>query len=440
MKLIFVNERLLRFFFYLLPLSYCIGQAAVSLVFVSFVILFFISNKEISFLYDDIIKRLLILYFFSLILSSFFSLNIKQSLHSSVTLIRFFIFFLTIDLFADIFKKRIQNKFFLWSFFLALAVILDAYYQYFNPLKEDIFGFKANAQNAGRLTAIFKDELIVGSTLYNLFYTSLIFLIFFIKKKLHSFKFFHNFLIFFFVLSYLIAVFLSGDRMPFIMTIATLFLTVIFLKNFRYKLSIALIFFLFFFIFQVSKNDYFSSRYKTFISQIEIKKNIIEDNISKKKTFFDSQWGAHFLTGYEIFINNVYFGIGLKQFKFECSNEIYENIESDFRKGRCSSHPHNIYIEMISETGLFSTLIFLITIFYFFIRCIKVIFNKKFKVYYNNFEYVIFISFFLVNVLTFFPLRSSGSFFSNFAGSLIWYNFSFLFIYLKHFENILKKN
>lgn len=440
MKLISVNDKLLKFFFYLLPLSYCVGQAAVSFTFVSFVIFFFISNKEISFLYDDIIKRLLILYFFSLILGSFFSLNINQSLYSSVTLIRFFVFFLAIDLFADIFKKKIQNKFFLWSFLLAFIVILDAYYQYFNPLKEDIFGFKADAQNTGRLTSLFKNELIVGSTLYNLFYTSLIFLIFFIKKKLNFLKFSHNFLIIFFVLFYLIAVFLSGDRMPFIMTIATFFLTVIFLKNFRYKLSFALIFFLFFFIVQISKNDYFSKRYGAFISQIEIKEKNIEDNISSKKTFFDSQWGAHFLTGYEIFINNVYFGIGLKQFKFECSNEIYQNIDSDSRNGRCSSHPHNIYIEMISETGLFSSLILLITIFYFFVRCLKVIFNKKFKAYYNNFEYVIFISFFLVNVLTFFPLRSSGSFFSNFAGSLIWYNFSFLFIYLKHFENILKKN
>ena len=65
---------------------------------------------------------------------------------------------------------------------------------------------------------------------------------------------------------------------------------------------------------------------------------------------------------------------------------------------------------------------------------------KKIKLYNNSLEYIIFISFFAVNVITFFHVRSSGSFFSNFAGSMIWYNFSFLFIYLKHFENILKKN
>jgi hypothetical protein len=85
-------------------------------------------------------------------------------------------------------------------------------------------------------------------------------------------------------------------------------------------------------------------------------------------------------------------------------------------------------------------LIFVSLIIYFFIRCLKVLLNKKIKPYYNSYEYVLFVSFFVVNVFTFFPIRSSGSFFSNFAGSLIWYNFSFLFIYLKHFENSIKKN
>ena len=440
MKLISINETLLKLFFYLLPLSYCIGQAAVSFVFIFFTILFFISNKEKSFLYDDIIKCLLILYFFSLILGSFFSSNISQSLYSSVTLIRFLIFFLAINLFADIFKKKIQNRFFLWSFFLAFIVILDAYYQYLNPLKEDIFGFKAPPPNDGRLTSIFKDELIVGSVLYFLFFTSFVYSIFFIQNKIKTIFFFKIILILFFILFYLNAVFLSGDRMPFIMTIATFFLLIIFLKTLRFKLGIGLIIFLLFFVFKIKESNYFFERYKIFINVVvpqEKKSDIINSN---NKNFFDSQWGAHFLTGYEIFKNNSYFGIGLKQFKVECSDKVYDNIVSESRSIRCSNHPHNLYIEMISETGIFSTVILLITIFCFFIRCLKVIYNKKIKLYNNSLEYIIFISFFAVNVITFFPVRSSGSFFSNFAGSMIWYNFSFLFIYLKHFENILKKN
>jgi O-antigen ligase len=438
MKLNSIKGNQLNFFFYLLPLAYCIGQAAVSFIIVSFVILFFLHNKNVLFFYDDKIKILLILYFCSLILGSFFSLNIIQSLYSSLTLIRFFFFILAINLFAEIFKKNIQNKFFLWSFLLAFLIILDAYFQYFNPLKEDIFGFKADVGNAGRLTSIFGNELIVGSVLYYLFFTSLFFFIIFMSNKIKIYKSIKNIIIIFFIIFYLIAVFLSGDRMPFIMTIGTFLLIFFFLKNFKLNLFVALIIFVFFFTFQLKNNNYFFDRYNIFIKEVLPVEKKINDTV-EKKNFFDSQWGAHFLTGYEIFKNNHYFGIGLKQFKVECSSNTYEKIDSDFRSGRCSSHPHNIYIEMLSETGIISTLIFLSLIIYFFIRCLKVLFNKKIKLYYNSYEYVIFVSFFVVNVFTFFPIRSSGSFFSNFAGSLIWYNFSFLFIYLKHFESNLKK-
>jgi O-antigen ligase len=258
------------------------------------------------------------------------------------------------------------------------------------------------------------------------------------NNKMKIYKSIKNIIIIFFIIFYLIAVFLSGDRMPFIMTIGTFLLIFFFLKNFKLNLSVALIIFVIFFTFQLKNNNYFFDRYNFFIKEIlPIEKKI--NDTAEKKNFFDSQWGAHFLTGYEIFKNNHYFGIGLKQFKVECSSNIYENIDSNFRSGRCSSHPHNLYVEMLSETGIISTLIFVSLIIYFFIRCLKVLFNKNIKPYYNSYEYVIFVSFFVVNVFTFFPIRSSGSFFSNFAGSLIWYNFSFLFIYLKHFESNLKK-
>jgi hypothetical protein len=142
MKFTTINSSLLKFIFFLLPLSYCIGQAAVSFVFLFSIIVFFIINKKLSFFYDDNLKILLILYFSSLILGAFFSQNLKVSLYNSVVYIRFLIFFFLLYLCADFFKKKIQTKFFLWSFFLAILIILDAYYQYFNPLKEDIFGFK----------------------------------------------------------------------------------------------------------------------------------------------------------------------------------------------------------------------------------------------------------------------------------------------------------
>jgi hypothetical protein len=123
MKTVSINNNLLKLIFFFLPLSYCIGQAAVSFIYLIFVIFFFLSFKKASFLYDDKLKILLILYFISLIFGSFFSINLKESLYSSLTYSRFLFFLLTVHFFAIFFKERIQNNFFLWSFFLSVLII-----------------------------------------------------------------------------------------------------------------------------------------------------------------------------------------------------------------------------------------------------------------------------------------------------------------------------
>ena len=119
MKISIKNNYLLKVIFFSLPLSFCIGQAAVTLVFLCTVLIFLI-NKNITFLYNDPIKILLILYFFSLIFGSFFSLNINQSLFSSVTYTRFIIFFSFIHLYENFFIKKIQKKFFFVVFFIII--------------------------------------------------------------------------------------------------------------------------------------------------------------------------------------------------------------------------------------------------------------------------------------------------------------------------------
>ena len=328
MKTVSINNNLLKLIFFFLPLSYCIGQAAVSFIYLIFVILFFLSFKKASFLYDDKLKVLLILYFISLIFGSFFSINLKESLYSSLTYSRFIFFFLTVHFFAIFFKEKVQNNFFLWSFFLSGWIIIDSYYQYFNPLKENIFGFKPDQeQQVGRLTSIFKDELIVGSVLYYLFFTPLTFMVFYINNKFKFFKISSRIIILLLALLYLSAVFLSGDRMPFIMAFSTFFLLIIFIKKFRLNFGLIIVIFLFIFFYQIKEDQIFNYRYKAFINQIINQGQKSENNYSRNKNFFDSQWGAHYLTVYEIFKDNYYFGIGLRQFKTECSSKIYENID-----------------------------------------------------------------------------------------------------------------
>jgi O-antigen ligase len=168
------------------------------------------------------------------------------------------------------------------------------------------------------------------------------------------------------------------------------------------------------------------------------KTNVTQNNSNNKK-FFDSQWGAHYLTAFEMFKSEPFHGIGIGQFRNNCADKKYETIKSSSKDIRCSSHPHNIYLEIFAETGVFTGISFLIFFAFFFYKIIKIIFSKNLKKFENTIQYNLFLSFFTVSIIIFFPFKASGSFFSNFYGSFIWYNLTILYIYLLYFQNLLKK-
>ena len=61
-------------------------------------------------------------------------------------------------------------------------------------------------------------------------------------------------------------------------------------------------------------------------------------------------------------------GVGPKNFLLECQKDKYKKIESDNFNYRCNTHPHNIYLELLSETGIIGIISFLVIVI--------IIFNK----------------------------------------------------------------
>ena len=70
------------------------------------------------------------------------------------------------------------------------------------------------------------------------------------------------------------------------------------------------------------------------------------------KYFKDNHHKAHFLTSIEIFKDNKIVGSGLNTFREICSNEKYSEINTKYVDSRCATHPHNIYLEILSEFGI----------------------------------------------------------------------------------------
>ena len=162
---------------------------------------------------------------------------------------------------------------------------------------------------------------------------------------------------------------------------------------------------------------------KHFISHTFDQIGITQKNIIKtEKTHYDvwdSQWGAHFLTAFEIFKSEPLIGSGIKSFRIECYKEEYEKIDSAEYQKRCSTHPHNVYFEILAETGI---LIFVPFVLLNLILTYKLIFIWFSQKKLNDLNLLIFCSF----MIMFFPIQTTGAFFSTWNGFFYWFIYSFV--------------
>ena len=134
----------------------------------------------------------------------------------------------------------------------------------------------------------------------------------------------------------------------------------------------------------------------------------------------DSLWGAHFLTAIEIFKDNRILGTGPKTFRYECKKSKYNNIDSIYKNKRCSTHPHNYYLEILSENGIIGFGYLIILLIIFFYNEIKLFIYRK-----NLIQGFLVLSIF-VNL---WPIASTGSFYSSLNGIAIWLSIGILFGY-----------
>ena len=59
-----------------------------------------------------------------------------------------------------------------------------------------------------------------------------------------------------------------------------------------------------------------------------------------------SHYGAHYDTAIKIFNNYKYFGIGLKQFRYESAKEFYDENENNiYNRDNWATHPHQLILK-----------------------------------------------------------------------------------------------
>ena len=192
--------------------------------------------------------------------------------------------------------------------------------------------------------------------------------------------------------------------MPLILFIIAIFLLLIFQKETRKYLPVFIVIFsmAFFLIFKF--NSTVQSNFINFYIQIN---EIVKTSILKQKEEGNlvSNYSKEFSTFYETWLMNKYIGGGIKSFRYYCHAR--PNIEKN-STFICNMHPHNYYLEILTETGILGFLI--ITSVFLYILYMS--FYKKYFTDSNLKNNHIVTPFMLLFFIEIFPIKSTGSFFT----------------------------
>ncbi len=391
-----------------LPISFIIGslifQLNLIMIIISFLSDFFKSQNKMKFVEDKNEIKIFLIILLYLIFNTIISEDWSISIRRNILYFEFFLLAISLRYFLvneNILKKVVTN----W-FFIICLVSLDVFFEYkfgFNSL-----GFTNETGYTGRIASFFKDELIVGS-----FLLSFIIPIF---SYLYLNKQFKLSIFFFFLCS--AAIFLSGERSSFLKLLIA-FILITYLWDYKNHLKKYILSILIFLIFLISLT--------TNINQSKIiKHNIVHKyysttlniiSIDKEKSFKQNLMNSRYLNqgvfSYEIFKNNIFFGVGNKNYFKACHKYVIGN-----EKNLCYTHPHQTYYELMSEHGIIGSAIILVSLIYL------ILFNNVDNL--NKRKLTIFRIFLL---FLFLPLIPSGSFFSSQVSSLFWINYTFYTIY-----------
>ena len=394
----------------LIPVSVILGPSIslINIILISFCFLFYYRKKNFfSIFRNKTIIYLLIIYFYFL-LNSLNSIDYSNGFARNLGFFRFILLFFAINyLFSNNSNTNLVFKF--W-FVVTFIVLLDIFFEFF--IGKNILGYSESS--GSRIVSFLKDEAVVAGYLNGFIF--IIFGFFFSKFDQKSIN--QKYYIYLILLSYFICIMVTGERsntLKFLFGI-TVFLSLNHFIKYKHKLLFG-----FFGIFIISVSLISSERIKLrygdqlinlyVLPLIGMEYRVEQDN--KENIYFkDNLYIQHYKSGIEVFKKYPLLGVGNKNYRIEACENNLEN------KYLCNTHPHQIYLELLSEHGLLGSLLLLSIIFYLIFK------NFKMMIKSNNLIQLGSFSFLLTNFL---PLLPSGSFFGDFNATLFWLNFSIFY-------------
>ena len=344
----------------------------------------FLVLKKKLFLEDSIINTKFIFVFLFIlicILSSLLSDNILHSLKSSFFLIRFILYSLIIFILLK--KPNYAKNFLKFNIIFILICLIDAYIQLifgkniflYDTSTDFVTGFFFEEKKLGRFL-ITLSPILVGM------YLSL-------DSGNINTKVINSLL--FCIIIYMITLFTS-ERVSMFYSGFTFMILILFSSRLSKKYLLFIIVPIF-----ISISSYYLG-----ISKFNLTVKNTINQITENKTSFSypsPQHRSFMETSYKLFSDNPILGIGPNNYRNKCSEIILKNINN------CSTHPHNIFFQILSETGLLGLLIYIYYLFLIFQKILFFVFSRT-----KNSASIFFLLPILYYLNPFFP---SGNFFNN---------------------------
>ena len=440
-------SKFLNVLLFCFPVAHLAGNASLNVIIILSSIIGLIGfSKDIYVIKNESFFYLITFFFLIIIISTIIdSLSDPRNDHffKSIAYLRYFFFFLVASYLVN--SQKFNFKIFIISsLFCSVFLSLDIIFQFFYGV--DLLGNKAYEKSNVHLAGFLKDDYIAGAYIQKFFIFGFIFFPF-ISNKLKKYKFV---ILIFLTVVFFLGILLSGNRMPIVMYIFSIFLMFILIKDFRLPLVIGLFFCSAIFIWSINNNqnlkDYYSSFYVNAKKIIYyVKTNAFQDypKLEKQKgKYFESQaWidktidysgkfntvilqdgtkyniiptfgSGHavlYITALDLWMDNPLLGNGIKSFRVKCLDKIH------LPSRACESHPHNYYLEILNDSGIIGAIIFLLLI-------LIILKNKLYNLKtYKKEEKLFLVCMFIIIISEFFPLKSTGSFFSIQNSSYIFF-------------------
>ena len=408
------NTSLIKYLLFLLPLSLITGPLLPELVVFFLITYFFFSSikQNINYIFKNNFFKLFIIISLFIIVRNYFSDYFFKNYLNSLFYFRFTIFSLAIYL-LDLENRDLKKILFYGIIIAYILLFTDTLFEYF--FNERVYGLKSIYNS--RISSFFGDEYIMGSFAVRLLPLAIFSLFWFNIKKSY-----YYIILFSILLVTGILIILSGERAAFLLFFLVCIIFVL-LKKFRKFFLIHLIVFLTVFLY-LAQNNNIEQRYISFLKK---------DNFTKNEfIFFTEEHHSLMLTSLKIIKSNFFFGTGSKSFSTLCKTDEFKTItypSNDIGNEDigCSTHPHNIFLQVFVEYGIIGIIIYFIILaqvtFQFFLNIRK--YNKnELPIYKNKNLSLTFL--YLSLLINIFPLIPSGSLFNNWFSVILYMPIGFI--------------